>query len=395
MKSAGCIPGTPCKKFNPIRQIITRLEEHMFSVFALVLLGVGLDHYWQWLKDRKRARLHQRAPAYLISSGKVPLVSVLVPAWNEAVHLHACIDAILGLRYANKELILCAGGYDTTWEIASEYANTGVVVLEQRPGEGKQMALRSCFERSSGEIIFLTDADCVLDDHCFEATLGPVIEGQEEVCTGSWRPVDSQLRNALVQFQWAHHHYRELALPAYVDSLDGRNVAIQRRALQGVGAFSTFAPIGTDFALSTQLLRAGYRIRFVAHSRVCTWYPATVRTYWKQTSRWYRNRLILGFRYQQWSAAISHLRAGIAALFMLVGLLCIWRIRLIRIVWLGSFARLVLAQLRMRNLLCSPRVNPLGTRCTIIGLLLNMLIGWIALARGLIESLLPCRRWRW
>jgi cellulose synthase/poly-beta-1,6-N-acetylglucosamine synthase-like glycosyltransferase len=381
--------------FSPIRKIITRLEEHAFSMSALVVLGVGLENYWQWLKDRKRVSEYQRSSTYLRSSGKVPLVSVLVPAWNEAIHLQACIDSILGLRYANKELILCAGGCDTTWEIASDYANSGVVVLEQQPGEGKQVALRRCFERSSGEIIFLTDADCILDDHCFESTLGPVIEGQEEVCTGSWRPVDSQLHNSLVQFQWAHHHYRDLALPAYVDSLDGRNVAIHRRTLQRVGAFSTFAPIGTDFALSTQLVQAGYRIRFMAHSRVCTWYPEMARTYWKQASRWFRNRLILGFRYQQWSAAISHLRAGIAALFMLAGSLCIWRSRLFRIVWLGSFARLVLTQLRMRNLLCSLRINPSATNCPITSLLLNMLIGWIALARGLIESLLPCRRWRW
>lgn len=381
--------------FNPIQWIIYWVEEHAFWVFTLVLLGAGLDHYLQWLKDRRRVGEYQREPADFTSSEKAPLVSVLVPAWNEAGRLQACIDSILGLRYSNKEVILCAGGCDSTREIASKYANTGVVVLEQRPGEGKQVALQRCFERSSGEIIFLTDADCILDDQCFEATLGPVIAGQEEVCTGSWKPVDSQWRNPLVQFQWAHHLYRELALPAYVDSLDGRNVAIRRRALQRVGAFLTFAPTGTDFVLSTQLLQAGYRIRFMGRSRVCTWYPETARPYWKQASRWFRNRLTLGFRYHQWSGAISHLRAGIAAMFMLVGPLFIWRSRLLRVVWLGAFARLGLAQLRMRYLVCSQEINPLPHHCGFENLLSNMLIGWIGLARGLIESLLPFRRWRW
>jgi cellulose synthase/poly-beta-1,6-N-acetylglucosamine synthase-like glycosyltransferase len=385
----------PRKMLNPMQRNIAWVEEHAIWVFALVLLGVGLDHVLQWLKDCTRVSEHQRAPAYLTSSDEAPMISVLVPAWNEAGRLQACVDSILGLRYSNKEIILCAGGSDSTWEIASEYANARVVVLEQRPGEGKQVALRRCFERSSGEIIFLTDADCILEDECFEATLGPVIEGQEEVCTGSWRPADSQLRNPFVQFQWAHHFNRELALPAYVDSLDGRNAAIRRNALQRVGAFLTFAPTGTDFLLSTQLLRAGYRIRFVSRSRVCTWYPETVPAYWKQASRWFRNRLTLGFRYHQWSGVISHLRAGIAAIFMLVGPLIIWRSRLLQIVWLGAFARLGLAQLRMRCLVRSLEVNPIEHHCGFADLLSHMLIGWIALARGLIESLLPFRRWRW
>lgn len=373
------------------RRTTSRAEEIAGWFFAAVLIGVGLDQYREWLKDGRRVRdyLRERMDGAPLEKG--PLVSVLVPAWNEAGRLRECIDSILGLRYRNKEIIVCAGGSDGSWEEACEYANRGVIVLKQWPGGGKQAALQRCFERSGGDIIFLTDADCILEDQSFEAVLRPVIEGQEEVCTGSWRPMDCQLQNSLVQFQWAQHLCRESALPVYVDSLNGCNAAIRRKAVQRAGAFLAFAPTGTDFVLSTQLLRWGYRIRFVRRSWVRTWYPETARSYWEQVSRWYRNRVTLGFRYHRWSAAISHLRAGIAAAFMLAGPPFIWRSRLLAFIWLAAFARLTLAQLRTRYLFRCLEIHHIRDHF----ILVNLLIGWIALARGLLESLLPSRRWRW
>ena len=377
------------------RRITSWAEGQAGWFLGAILIGVGLDQYRQWLKDSQRVRDYQQehmdGAVEKARLEKTPLVSILVPAWNEAGRLRGCIDSILGLRYRNKEIIVCAGGSDGSWEEAYEYANRGVIVLRQRPGEGKQAALQRCFERSSGEIVYLTDADCILEDECFEAVLRPVIEGQEEVCTGSWMPVDCQLRNPLVQIQWAQHLHRELSLPVYVDSLIGCNTAIHGQALQRAGAFLASAPTGTDFVLSRQLLRKGYKIRFMRRSRVRTHYPDTARSYWRQSSRWFRNRVTLGFQYHQWPEAILHLCAGIVAAFMLAGPLLIWRSRLPLVIWLGAFTRLSLAQLRMKCLLRSLKIRTPEYVC----FLRNLPIGWIALARGLLESFLPSRRWRW
>ena len=91
-------------------------------------------------------------------------------------------------RIAYKELILCAGGPDGTYHLAKTFTSAQVLVFEQKPGEGKQRALQRCFEQSHGVVIFLTDADCLLEDRVFERTLYPLVVEGKDAATGTWRP---------------------------------------------------------------------------------------------------------------------------------------------------------------------------------------------------------------
>src|SRR5205823_4146563 len=106
----------------------------------------------------------------------------------EADLLAQHIESVLVLSYPDKEYILSAGGSDGTYAIARRYEERGVVVLEQQPGEGKQRALRQCFRQATGEIIFFTDADCLLDDESFERLIIPLANGEAEAATGTARP---------------------------------------------------------------------------------------------------------------------------------------------------------------------------------------------------------------
>lgn len=324
-----------------------------------------------------------------------PLVSVLLPAWNEASLLGECLRSILSLRYPHKQVILCAGGPDGSFDIARRFESSDVIVLEQSPGEGKQAALRKCYTHAIGEIIYLVDADCLVDDETFEGVLHPLLEEGEEVATGSWRPLNCQLGNPRVQFQWSHHKQREEGLPAYVDTLDGRNTAIWRSALQRAGGFGCAAPIGTDYVLSRQLIQLGCKIRFVRQAGVQTEYPEAARDYLLQQSRWLRNRLVIGFLFQRWGDVIAYMRAVIVGVFMLLGPL--WWIRRgwLRIIWAVTGLHLIVDQVRQYlDLIQVEQIQP-DHRRFLIQMLPNLVLGWFALAFGLIEALSPRRRWRW
>jgi GT2 family glycosyltransferase len=315
----------------------------------LLVGGLATAAIWNlrgWHRDRRRlAQLeHQKPVAYAL--GRTPRVSILVPAWNGAGTVGPCIESILGLHYPDVELIVSAGGSDGTMDIALRYEGSRVIILEQTSGEGKQGALRRCYARSTGEVIFLTDADCFLDDTCFEKTLGPVIAGREDAATGSWRPLERQRDQPFVQYQWSHHVYRELWMPAYAPALDGRNAAVKRPALDEVGAFEIPAPTGTDLALSRQLRAAGYSIRFVRESRVQTEYPETPGDYRRQLSRWFRNPLVHDQGWLSSPSARRHLWAGLAATVLLVAPLPALFSGLLRSLWIGSVLHLWMAQLR-------------------------------------------------
>lgn len=368
--------------WSSVGSLYTAAERRAGWLMVAGLAAAALWNLRQWRKDRQRlAQLDQQEPVPH-DLERTPRVSILLPAWNEADSIGACIESIVGLRYRDVELIVCAGGGDGTLNLARRYDGPRVAVLEQQPGEGKQGALRRCYARSTGEVIFLTDADSILDDACFEKTLGPVIAGEEDAATGSWRPLDRQLDSPLVQYQWSHHVYRELWMPDYAPALHGCNAAVKREALEKVGAFEIAAPTGTDLALYRQLRPAGYSIRFVRDSRVQTEYPETLADYRRQLSRWFRNQLVHEKRWLTSPAARSQVWAGLAATGLLVAPLLALFSGLLRSLWIDSVLHLLLAQLRMQVVLqdrIGQRAGPLQPLRSIR----YLPVGWALMAESL------------
>jgi glycosyltransferase involved in cell wall biosynthesis len=247
---------------------------------------------------------------------------VLVAAWDEAEMIAEHIASFAALRYPHKEFILCAGGDDGTLRMAREHEGEGVRVLEQVAGEGKQRSLQRCLAQASGEIIFLTDADCLLDDDSFERTLQPLLCGGEQVATGASRPLARQLHHPFVIHQWCTDLYVQARQPQWSTGLLGRNCALRRDVLEGVGGFAAEVRTGTDYYLAKLVLQAGRRIRYVRDSAVATRYPETFASYWRRQSRWVRNLLLHGpaFGDQQLiRAAQSTTAIGLALLVLPLG----------------------------------------------------------------------------
>lgn len=379
------------------RRLLAGLESHSLWLLVAGVLAAFLHHGRLWWRDRRRlARMTMLASESSVSGGRQPLVSILLPAWNEAGHLDACLRSLAGLRYPRKEIIVCAGGQDDTLARARAFAGPEIVILKQRPGDGKQRALRRCLAEATGKIIFLTDADCLLDDQSFERTLSPLLRDGAAAATGVWEPFDHLKANPLVRFQWASHVYRELWLEEHAPSLDGRNAAIRREALADVGGFDLDAPIGTDYVLSRQLEAGGYAIHFARDSRVPTEYPDTIAAYQRQLSRWFRNPFILGWQWGQKRLAFSMLWAGVTSVVLLLAppVLLVARRRAGWAAWLAVVIHLWLAGGRSYWLLVTTRNLP-HHATDYLRLLAYLPLGWAGLALGLKDALQKGRRKAW
>lgn len=225
-----------------------------------------------------------------------PSVSVLLPAWNDAAMIGRCLESLLAIDRPDLEIIVCAGGEDGTLDVARQYESDRVIVLEQQPGEGKQGALRRCFARSHGDILYLTDADCIVSAGVFDAVIGPVANREVAAATGTSRPLAEQHAEPFALFQWSILEAAERNRPAESSGLLGRNCAVHRTALIKAGAFAEPVPIGTDYHLAKALLARGLQIRFVP-TAVETAYPTSPLAFLRQQSRWLRNIFLHGSRY--------------------------------------------------------------------------------------------------
>jgi hypothetical protein len=264
-----------------------------------------------WQRDLRvlgdtRRRLMQ-ARTVPLNVGDAPMVSVLVAAWNEAPRLPALIASFRALRCPARELIVSAGGSDGSYAVAAALAGDGVQVIEQHAGQGKQRALRDCYALASGDLIFLTDADCLLDDESFEGTLTPLITQGAAVATGGSRPLDAQLDSAFVRHQWYCDLYVRAHWTAYTGGLLGRNAALTRDAVENAGAFAADVATGTDYHMARALIQHGTRIRHADASQIPTAYADTWDAYRRQQARWLRNVVIHGLRSGAYRDVVSGL----------------------------------------------------------------------------------------
>jgi cellulose synthase/poly-beta-1,6-N-acetylglucosamine synthase-like glycosyltransferase len=193
-----------------------------------------------------------------------------------------------------------------------------MIILEQYAGEGKQAALRRCFQHAGGEIIYLTDADCILNDEAFERTLAPILRGEADVATGGSRPLPGELDSSLLaRYRWAADLYASARAGDEVHGLLGRNAALTRAALEKAGAFQSAVTAGTDYHLAKSLLAQGFHIRNVPESEVESSHAVSLAEYWRQQRRWLRNVAVLGMRFGAHQEMAASLRTSVIGLGMI------------------------------------------------------------------------------
>ncbi len=364
----------------------------------LMVAGVAVVSVYNWLlwrRDRDRADQLRVAAGALPTLRATPRVSALVAAWNEGAGVEAHIRSFLALRYPDIQLIICAGGSDDTLARARRFEGERVTVLAQQPGEGKQRALARCLQHASGEIIYLTDADCRFDDEALERLLAPLVNDGEEAATGGSRPLDEQAGRLLPAYLWSSDLVASAQAPLYSEGLLGRNAAVSRAVIARADNLDFPAPTGTDYHLARRLIRAGVKIRHVGLSQVASDYPESLGVYRQKQSRWMRNLLMYGPEYRAWAdvrrTAIT-LTVGLTMVLMplttlLLGplaLLC-WLL-LVAHAWAARLRYLIVAS-RAFGLVVTPRL--------LLALLPLRLAECVVCALPALDLLRPRRRKQW
>jgi len=119
------------------------------------------------------------------------LVSVVMPVYNERATLEQIVRRVFEAPIPHQiELIVVDdGSTDGTRELypklREQYADKQLIVVEQPVNCGKGAALRSGFERASGEVVLVQDADLEYNPQDYSKLLHPIELGKADVVYGS------------------------------------------------------------------------------------------------------------------------------------------------------------------------------------------------------------------
>ncbi len=152
------------------------LSESVSAIWTLVLLS--LTGVYQILRQLtfliggKIFLRNQRASNLTLktlpSNSVLPLVTVLVPAYNEEEVIESTLASLLELEYPHLEiLVIDDGSQDKTVERVKEFAqlNDGFIAVIQKVNSGKASSLNRGLEQARGEFVLCVDADSKIESN--------------------------------------------------------------------------------------------------------------------------------------------------------------------------------------------------------------------------------------
>ena len=222
-----------------------------------------------------------------------PLVSILIPCYNEEKVLTSAIRAVTNFTYPNLEIIIIDdGSSDTTLEVAQSLELEGRIRVIHQSNAGKAAALNRGLSESQGDYFMCIDADSQLNRECIDqgirhfshdpnlaAVAGSVEIGNREGVIPSFQRLEYV--SGLNLFKSAQSFLRMVTV------IPGPVGLFKKSAVEEVGGYKleTYAE---DCELTLRLLTAGYRTVYDPTMIAITEAPEELSSLVSQRYRWSR-----------------------------------------------------------------------------------------------------------
>jgi cellulose synthase/poly-beta-1,6-N-acetylglucosamine synthase-like glycosyltransferase len=269
--------------FTVIGAIIVALNWTFFFAISLgVIRAVGMTVL---------ALLPYRRQPKPAEGDFAPLVSVIIPAYNEEQVIEASVARILESDYANIEIIVADdGSKDRTSPIVNEaFGEHPKVTLLTLTNGGKASALNRALQVARGDIVVALDADTQFEratiahlvrwftDDRIGAVAGNAKVGNRVNLVSRWQAVEYVTaqnieRRALTRFDAV------MVVPGAVG-------AWRRKALDEVGGYPEDT-LAEDQDLTIAIQRKGWRVAYDEDAVAWTEAPETFKALSKQRFRW-------------------------------------------------------------------------------------------------------------
>src|SRR5262245_34596029 len=213
--------------------------------------------------------------------------SAIVAGHNEADTIRACVESI----DADQIIVVDDGSTDGMWNIVERLRSEGLVHKAVRLPirSSKVTALNMALAHCTGEIVFIIDADTILEPGAIDAAL-PYFADPQVGGVSCDLKVANESASLTTRFQAIEYAIAVSMGRQASDALDlmpivsGAFGAFRRFALLRVGGFDM--EVTEDAALTMKLRNAGYKIRFAPGAVGKTKVPETVTGLTLQRLRW-------------------------------------------------------------------------------------------------------------
>ena len=309
----------------------------IWNASQIVMSQVAAIYLWSHQRSNTR-----RARALVGQTVSRPLVSIVMPAYNEGVTIVESVLALLALNYGPLEIVVVNDGStdDTLTRLKDTFhllpaprafvqplasapvrglyrstRHPGLVVIDKQNGKCKADAANAGINTASGSLVAIIDADTILDRHALTRAITTLLEDPTTVAIGAnvgivngCRVRDGRVEEiSLPRNWWARFQIVEYMRSFFLFRLacascngvviiSGAFGLFRRDAVIAVGGYDTTA-VGEDMDLTVRLQRhfrelgQRFRIAFDPNPLAWTQAPEDWRSLRSQRYRWRRGLL--------------------------------------------------------------------------------------------------------
>lgn len=225
---------------------------------------------------------------------KLPLVSIIVPAYNEEVDAVSSLENLLKQDYPNFNIVFVDdGSKDSTYErVCKAFGNHPKMQLLTKPNGGKASALNYGIAHTEADYIVCIDADTKLYPDAISIMMRHFFADKAEkvgAVAGNVK-VGNQC-NMLTRWQAIEYttsqNFDRLAYSAInaITVVPGAIGAFRKKAIEDAGGLTTDT-LAEDCDLTIRILRTGYLIENENHAIALTEAPENLKQFIKQRTRW-------------------------------------------------------------------------------------------------------------
>lgn len=253
-----------------------------------------------------------------------PLVSIIVPCFNEEKVIAKAINSLLELNYPNYEvLIVDDGSFDMTTTIAKEFEDKHLLRVIFQENAGKAAALNRGISEAVGDYVLCMDADSILNKNVLMYAM-PYFERDSRLASVAGAVHVENTKNCtLTNFQKLEYvvglnfHKKAQSFLNLVTIVPGPIGVFKKSAIEKIGGYHTDT-FAEDCDLSMRLLVKGYNIKYCSRMISVSQAPADLHSLMVQRYRWTRGMIQAIIKNSKWlSLRHFHFRNFMIVSYML------------------------------------------------------------------------------
>lgn len=300
---------------------------------AYVWMSGAIYYYFKW--ERKEIKMTK--PPVL---SEHPMVSIIIPCYNESDHIEEIIEELYKVNYPNFEIIAVNdGSKDNTSDILRGMMQKSdkLRVVDFVKNQGKATGLNMAAMVSKGEYLVCIDGDAMLEPDSILWMMRHFLKNPR-VGAITGKPKIRNRSSILGRLQVGEFSAiiglikRAQSIYGKIFAVSGVVTAFRKAAVHDVGYWSTDM-ITEDIDISWRLQIRHWTVKFEPHAMCWILMPETLGGLWKQRLRWAQGGVEVLLKYphifhykkqrRMWPVYLEYL-ISISWAFSIVAVIILW-----------------------------------------------------------------------